>query len=180
MPISDRFRSWWWALIAIPPLVSLLTNVSAPPPHGHWLEHLAAANLKTTQLLLLIVVAWLLGWRKLGGLLLLCLFGAAVGIVLQSLGDYQVAKSIWRTAGNPGFGVGYDEGHALSEKGDLLVVISGLAFAAVAGATRKVSVAMAIGAAALAIIPPPFFWPAVGILVLMLVRLLQRSDGPSH
>lgn len=121
-----------------------------------------------------------LGPRRLGGLLLVCLGGAAVGIVLQSVGDYQVAKSIWRTAGNPGFGIGYDAGHALSEKGDLLVVISGIAFAAVAGVKRRVSLPVAIGAGALAIIPPPFFWPALGILVIMLVWLSRQPNGPSH
>jgi hypothetical protein len=167
---------WWWALVALPPLMAVVSNVVAPKPHGHWLEHLGSANLKATQLVLLIVVAAVLGWRKIGGLLLLCLLGASVGIVLQSLGDYQVAKSIWRTPGNPGFGDGYEAGHSLSGTGDLIVAIFGLAFAVVAGVTRRVSVPLAIGAGGLAIIPPPFFWPALGILVMMLVWLQQRND----
>ena len=115
----------------------------------------------------------------------------AVGVVLQAAGDFQVANSIWRTSGDPGFGAGYDEGHDRSALGDLIVLGGGLAFVVVAAVGRRVSILLAVAAAVLMVIPPPFFWPAVGVMMLMLywltiercpvereVRSMQASVSP--
>lgn len=95
----------------------------------------------------------------------------AVGIATQAYGDAQVASSIWATTGDPGFGDGYEVGHDTSAFGDLLVVVGGLGFAIAAGATRRIRPALAVLAGVLTVIPPPFFWPAVGVLFVMLHNL---------
>jgi hypothetical protein len=164
----DQRSAWWWGVVAIPPLVALLTTVLAPDPHGHWTEHLASASLKSTQLVLLVVLAAILGWRRWSPLLLVAGAAIALGVVLQASGDFQVADSIWRTTGNPGSGVGYDEGHDLSALGDLIVLGGGLAFVVVAAVGRRVSIPLAVAAAVLMVIPPPFLWPALGVMMLML------------
>jgi len=117
----------------------------------------------------------MLGWRKLGALLLISLAVVATGIVYQVIGDYQVADSIWRTTGDPGFGVGYVGGHDTSGFGDLIVVVGGFAFAIIAGMKRKVSVKFAALAVVMVIIPPPFFWPAAGVLMLVVHSLTSSS-----
>lgn len=173
-----QYPKWLWTVVTIPPIAAVLTNVLAPDPHGHWTEHLGTAGLKSAQLVLLFGLTTLLGWRKLGILLIISFAAVAVGIVVQVIGDYRVADSIWRKVGDPGYGIGYASGHDMSELGDLIVTISGFAFAVIAGVTRRVSVFVAVIAAVMAIIPPPFFWPAAGVLVLVLYRLTSpsRSD----
>lgn len=162
-----KSRRWALGLAALPPLVGIATALLAPEPHGHWVQHLSSAGLKATQLAVIAFAALLLrrAWRP---LLLVCLAVAAVGIAFQVIGDWGVAQSIWRTTGDPGFGVGYEEGHATSGLGDLLAVIGGLGFAIVGGFTRRLRIWVAVAAAVLTILPPPFFWPAVGILGAML------------
>jgi hypothetical protein len=167
-----------YGVAAVPPFVWILTGWLAPDPHGHWSEHLALVGLKTTQLVLLFVLVMLLGWRALSMPLLMSFAVAGVGIVFQVLGDYQVADSIWRTIGDPGFGDGYNEGHDMAGSGDLLVLVGGLAFAIAAGIAGRVPVVLAIVAAAMVIIPPPFLWPAAGILVLSALR--PHVTGQRH
>jgi hypothetical protein len=173
--LDGRYPRWLWTLVAIPPLVAILTSLLAPEPHGHWSEHLAAAGLKGAQLVLLLVLVTMLGWRTLGVLLLIAFAVVAVGMALQAIGDYQVVDSIWRTSGDPGSGTGYAEGHARSEFGDLLVIVGGLAFAVIAGVTLRVPVLLAVVAAVMVVIPPPFLWPAAGVLVLVLYGLTSAS-----
>ncbi|HUV18624.1 MAG TPA: hypothetical protein VMW33_09100, partial [Ilumatobacteraceae bacterium] len=146
-----RHSRWLVALVAAPPVVGFLTTVLAPDPHGHWSEHLASAALKGVQLALLLVLVTILRWRNLSGWLLAAFAIIAVGIVLQAAGDYQVADSIWRTVGDPGFGPGYYKGHDRSALGDLLVLGGGLAFAIIAGATRRAPARAAVLAAILAV-----------------------------
>ncbi len=161
-----RGRRIFW-LAAIPPVVSILVATLAPGPHGHWSEHLSAVGLKSVQLLLLLGLLALLGWRRLSVPLLIAFGVVASGILVQVVGDAQVAESIWRTSGNPERGAGYESGHETGELGDLIVFAGGLAFAIAAGIARRVPLKLAIAAAVLTIFPPPFFWPAVGVLVLL-------------
>ena len=179
--MEDRQNSrWLWLVFAIPPIAAVLTSILAPDPHGHWTEHLTVVSLKSTQLVLLIVLLTMLGWKKLGVLLWISCAVIAFGIVNQVVGDYQVAHSIWRTTDDPGFGVGYADGHDTSEFGDLLVLLGGFGFAIIAGLTRRVRVKFAVLAVVMLIIPPPFFWPAAGVLMLVVLGLtsgtrLERS-----
>ena len=166
-----RSSRWWWAVLAIPPIVAIITTTLAPEPHGHWTEHLSGATLKTTQLLLLATLMAVLGWRRFSPLLLITFVLISIGVALQALGDFQVADSIWRTSGDPGFGDGYTKGHDNSAFGDLIVTLSGLAFVVIAAVSRRVSLWLAVAAGLLMIIPPPFLWPAVGVMMLMLFWL---------
>ena len=59
--------------------------------------------------------------------------------------------------------------------GDNFVVFSGFAWAVIAGVTRRVPVWLAFLAAVMVIIPPPFFWPAMGVLVVVLFGLTSRT-----
>ena len=44
-----------------------------------------------------------------------------------------------------------------------------------AGVTRRFPLKLAIAAGCLAVIPPPFFWPAVGVLVLVMHGLTTEA-----
>ena len=166
-----RYPRWLWTVFAFPPIIAILINFLAPEPHGHWTEHLTTVGFKSTQLVLLIVLLTMLGWKKLGIALWISVAVIVIGIVNQVIGDYQVADSIWRTTGDPGFGVGYAEGHDTSGFGDLLVIIGGFAFAIIAGTTRRVRARFAVIATVMVIIPPPFLWPAAGVLMLVVHSL---------
>ena len=170
-----RYPRWLWALAAIPPIVAVLTAVLAPEPHGHWTEHLTGAGFASAQLVLLLVLVTMLGWRRLGVLLLISFAVVAVGLVLHVISGLEVAHSIWRTTGDPRTGIGYAAGHERAGSADQLVVIGGFAFAAIAGATRQVPAQMAVLAFVMALIPPPFIWPAAGVLVLVLYGLTTSS-----
>ena len=172
---TARFSRWLWAVCAIPPIVAILVIFFAPEPHGHWTEHLNGVGFKSAQLALLVVLLTLLGWKKLGVVLWIACAVIAIGIVNQVIGDYRVAQSIWRTNGNPGFGIGYTDGHNTGSFGDLLVIIGGFAFAVIAGMKRKVSVKFAVLAVIMVIIPPPFLWPAAGVLMLVIHDLTSPS-----
>jgi hypothetical protein len=182
--MTARLRGKWpWGLAAIPPLMAVGTIVLAPDPHGHWTEHLWSVYLDGAQLLLLVVLAAVLGahtWRTArrpaAVLLLLALGVIAVGIVYQIVGNYQVARSIWQTSGNPGFGDGYAEGHDRAETGDLLVIVGGVLFAFIVGLARRIPLAIAGLALVMVVIPPPWIWPAAGVLMLLLYRLTVETD----
>ena len=100
--------------------------------------------MKAAQLAVLFTLAAVLGWSRLRLVILIALAVIAIGIVFQVLGDYQVAHSIWRTSGNPGFGNGYVAGHDRSGFVDLLVLVGGLAFAVTADVGRLVPPSSAI------------------------------------
>lgn len=127
--------------------------------------------------MLLVGLAVLLGRRlprPLQGLLLVAL----AGIAMQTAGDWQVADALWRTTGDS-VRPGSESGHDLAGLGDLVVVLSGAAFAIVAGAMRRVSPAIAGVALVMVVIPPPFFYPAAGVLFVLLHALVTgRSMRP--
>ncbi len=155
--------------------MAIAVTAFAPKPHGHWTEHLSGAILKGTMLVLLLVLVTMLGWRTLPVVLLLAFGVLGAGIVLQVTGDIQVADSIWRTAGDPETGAGYERGHDNSAFGDLIVTVGGLAFVLAAAIARRVPIKVAIAGALLMIIPPAFFWPGVGVLVLIMYGLTSEA-----
>lgn len=165
-----RRGKWVYGLVAIPPIAAVLTVLVAPDPHGHWSEHLWSAYFDVAVVVLLIVLAGLLGWRTLSVLLLVSLGVIAVGIAFETIGNFQVAESIWGTRSDPGFGDGYAQGHDRAASGDLLVTVGGAAFAFIAGLTRRVPVKVA-ALALLMMIIPPWIWPAAGVLMVLLYGL---------
>lgn len=174
--IADSlYGKWLYCLAAIPPIAALLTVLLAPHPHGHWSEHLWGAYLALAQLVLIVTLATLLMRRHLSVLLPVVLAVVAVGIVYEILGNFQVASSIWRTSGNPGFGSGYTQGHERAETGDLLVTVGGAAFALIAGLTQRAPVKVAGLALVMVVIPPPWMWPGAGVLMLLLYCLTSKA-----
>ena len=169
-----RRGRWLYALAALPPLVGIATVQLAPEPHGHWVTHLLAVGFKFTQLAVLLTVLALLGWRRLPAPLVVALVVTGAGIAVQVFGDALVASATWRTTGDPhttgdaGVGSGYASGHDATGLGDLLVVLGSFGFVIAAGIGRRVRVWLAAGAAVLTIVPPPFLWPAAGVLLLLL------------
>ena len=168
--MTGRYSRSLWSVAAVPAIAAIAAGLFVPGPHGHWSAHVSSAAMKAAQLVVLLILVVMLGWSRLRLLLLIALAVIAVGIVVQVLGDFQVAHSIWRTSGNPGFGNGYVEGHDRGF-GDLLVLAGGLAFAVTAGVRRSVPLWLAILGAVMSVIPPPFLWPAAGALVLVLYGL---------
>ena len=175
MPRGGSYGRSVYALAALPPVVGIAVATFAPKPHGHWTEHLSGATLKGTMLVLLIVLVTLLGRRTLSAVMALAFAVVGAGIVLQVTGDVQVADSIWRTSGNPETGAGYERGHDNAELGDLIVLVGGLVFVIAAAIARRVPLKVAIAGALLMIFPPPFFWPAVGVLVLLMYGLTSEA-----
>lgn len=180
--VGARYSRWLYSLFAVPPIAAILTIVLAPDPHGHWSEHLWGAYLDGAQLVLLVVLAAMLAarcGRSMGRVVPVLLLGAlivtAVGILYELVGNYQVAQSIWRTRGDPGFGDGYVQGHDRAETGDLLVILGGAAFAFIVAIARRVPLMIAGLALAMVIIPPPFVWPALGVLMLLLYGLTSET-----
>ncbi len=197
---SSRYGKWMISVASAPPIVAVLTLLLAPDPHGHWTEHLWGAYLGSAQLVVLFVLAALLGSRALSGALLVALLVITVGIAYQVIGNFQVADSIWGTRGDPGSpaqltpeevqrfrdgGVGpptvanvrddYNQGHDRAGTGDLLVIAGGVAFAVIAGFGRRVPLKVAGLALAMVVIPPPFVWPAAGVLMLLLYGLTSKT-----
>ena len=124
--------------MVIPPIAAIWTNLVAPDPRDHWTEHLGIAVLKGAHLVLLVLTT-LLSWKKLGVLLAITFVIVAAGIVMQVIDDYLVADSIWRKSGAPGYGIGYADGHEMSELGDKFVLIGGFTFAVLSGFRHRVS-----------------------------------------
>jgi hypothetical protein len=175
-----RRSRWLYALAALPPIVGIATTLLAPEPHGHWVDHLSAVGFKSAQLAVLLTALALLGWRTLSAPLVVALGVIGVAITLQVVGDAQVASAIWRTTGDPGFGDGYESGHDASGFGDLLVVLGGWGFTITAGISRRAPPWLVAGAMALAIVPPPFLWPAAGVLVLVLHAATSGAGFARH
>lgn len=171
---GTRYGRWIYAVVMVPPVAAVLTILLAPDPHGHWSEHLWSAYFDVAQLVVLITLACLLGRRRLSVLMLVPFAVIALGIVFETIGNFQVADSIWGTRGNPGFGDGYAQGHERAETGDLLVATGGAAFAFAAGLTRRVPLKVA-GIALLMVIIPPWLWPATGVLMLLLYGLTSEA-----
>lgn len=175
-----RRSRWRYALAALLPLIGTVTTLLAPEPHGHWVTHMSSVGFKVTQLAVLLPVLALLGWRTLPVPLVVALGVIGVAITLQVIGDAQVASAIWQTIGDPGFGSGYEAGHAASGFGDVLVVLGGIGFALTAGMRRRVRPWLAAGAVVLTIVPPPFLWRAAGVLVLVLHAVTSGSGFARH
>jgi hypothetical protein len=166
-----RRSRWWIALAAAPAAVAMVVTVLAPGPSGHWVEHLQGAGFKSTQLLVIVVVAANLGRRRLHGVPAAALVLALIGIAFEVLGDAQVANAMWRTTGEPDTLPGAQAGHDNGGLGDLLVVLAGFGFALAGGITHRVRPSLAVLAGVMVIIPPPFLWPAAGILFVLLHAL---------
>jgi hypothetical protein len=163
-----------------------LVGTLAPQPRGHWTDHLTNATIDASMLVI-VLVGTALTWRRLGQRPVIFLAAAALAIVLIGLlvevvGNMRVAHVIWQTpygddsvdayaSGLPG----YDSGHTLAGNGDLLVLVGGIAFATVLGVSRRVGTGVALGGAALSIIPPPFIIPAFGVTFLLAWLLRPMS-----
>ena len=71
------------------------------------------AYLGGAQLVLLVVLAGIFGRRMLSILLFVSLAVISAGILLEVIGNFQFADSIWRTRGNRGFGDQRDDNYEL-------------------------------------------------------------------
>ena len=168
-------------------IVVSVVGAIAPQPHGHWTGHLTNATIDA-GMLVVVVVGAALAWPRLGqGLMRVLAAGAlaiaVIGLIVEIVGNLRVSHVIWQTpygdnsvdayaSGLPG----YDSGHALQEKGDLLVLVGGIAFAIVLAGSRRVGPGALIAGVVLSIIPPPFIIPAFGVAFLLawLLRPMSR------
>jgi hypothetical protein len=163
-----------------------VTGALAPGPDGHWSGHLSSATI-AIGMIVVVVVGATLAWRHLGHLVVKLFAAAAlatvmVGLVLESVGNLRVARSIWRTpygdeeVGRVGSSFsGFDSGHDLAATGDLVVVLGGLAFVLILGFSRRVRLAGALAGFVFTFIPPPFIIPACGV-VFLLAALVRPRD----
>lgn len=171
----------------------VLGGALAPRPRGHWTGHLTNTMIDAAMLVA-VLTGVALAWRRLGqrlGMLLAIVALAVVtaGLVIEVAGNLRVAHSIWRTPyGDQELEQigsrfnGYDSGHNLQGKGDLVVLVGGVAFAVVLGVSRRVGETAAVIGVVLSIIPPPFIIPACGVVFLLawLLRPNSKRSGPQR
>jgi hypothetical protein len=189
-------RRWTPSALVVGLFIAAIVVVSvvgavAPQPHGHWTGHLTNATIDAGMLVVVLVGA-ALAWPRLGQgwmrlLIAVALAIVVIGLIVEIVGNMRVSHAIWQTpygddsveayaSGLPG----YDSGHTLTGIGDLLVLVGGLAFAAVLGMSQRVEPGAAVGGAVLSIIPPPFIIPAFGMTFLLawLIRPTSRRTKP--
>lgn len=143
----------------------------AAEPHGHWVEHLSSAALKAAIVAVVGYLAFALR-RRMPVALLAIVLGGLAATAAQAYGDWYVADSIWRTTIDPG----PPGNHDITTTSDLVVVVFGFVFALVAAITKSTRPRLAILAAVMVIIPPPFLWPLAGVLTVLLhAQLTGRS-----
>ncbi|MDQ3292837.1 MAG: hypothetical protein M3527_00070 [Actinomycetota bacterium] len=126
----------------------------------------------------MVAVTAMLGMRRLPRSLVVGLLITCAGIALQALGDVRIVDAMWRTTGDPASAAS-SAGHDLAGLGDLVVLVGGFVFALVAGLTRRVRPAFAVLAAVMVIIPPPFLWPAAGVLLVLLHLFITGRELPT-
>ena len=171
--------------IAASAVVSIVGAI-APQPHGHWTGHLTNATIDAGMLAVVLVGA-VLAWPRLSQRLIRLFVAATLaivifGLIIELVGNLRVSHVIWQTpygddsvdayaSGLPG----YNSGHALQEKGDLLVLVGGITFAVVLAGSRIVGPGTLIAGVVLSVIPPPFIIPAFGVMVLLAWLLRPMS-----
>ena len=162
-------------------VVVSVVGANAPQPHGHWTGHLTNAIIDVGMRIVVLVGA-ALAWPRLGQGLTRLLAAAAlaivvIGLIVEVVGNLRASHVIWQTPYGdnsvdayastlPGYS-SYNSGHALQGKGDLLVVVGGIAFVIVLAAFRRVGSGALIAGVILSIIPPPFIIPAFGVAFLL-------------
>jgi hypothetical protein len=190
--LMQRARRWTPSALVVGLFIAASVVVSvvgaiAPLPHGHWTGHLTNATIDAGMLVVVLVGA-ALAWPRLGQGLMRLLSAVAlaivvIGLIVEVVGNMRVSHVIWQTPyGDDSVDAyasglsGYDSGHALEGDGDLLVLVGGIAFAIVLGASRRVGPGATIAGVVLSIIPPPFIIPAFGAAFLLawLLRPMSR------
>jgi hypothetical protein len=194
---NQMLRARRWIPFAVLLLVFIAAQIAvilggalAPGPRGHWTGHLTNTMIDAAMLVA-VLPGVALAWRRLGQRLAMLLAIVALalvtaGLVVEVVGNLRVAHSIWRTPyGDQELEQigsrfnGYDSGHNLQGKGDLVVLVGGVAFAVVLGVSRRVGESAAVIGAVLSIIPPPFIIPACGVVFLLAWLLRPNSKRPS-
>ena len=194
-PLMQGVRRWTPSALVVglfiaASVVVSIVGANAPQPHGHWTGHLTNATIDAGMLVVVLVGA-ALAWPRLGQGLMGLLAGLAlaivvIGLIVEIVGNLRVSHAIWQTPYGdnsvdayastlPGYN-SYNSGHALQEKGDLLVLVGGIAFALVLAGFRRVGSGALIAGVILSIIPPPFIIPAFGVAFLLawLLRPMSR------
>ena len=155
-------------LFLMGPLAAAVAEFLRPEPPGHWSGHLASAAVSAGVAAAVATGTWLV-LRRLPGY----------------VGNLRVAQSLWATSyGDEAVGAlgpsfaDVESGHTVAGLGDGLVVVAGLAFAALLAVTRRVSPALALIGGVLAFFPP-WIYPAPGPVFLLAWLCAARpwTDG---
>ncbi len=179
---------WPYALVVVPMVAVDVIGQFAPRPRGHWSTHLLSVYGSVAVaigLLAAALVASRAGWAR------LLLVPLVVGLLVAAAGNWRVATSIWTTpygdddvraslAEDP---EAFESGHDLVSRSDPIVYVSGLAFVAAVGISRRSRRSTVAVATVLAIMPP---WILGGVGALFLASrcaVEQRRDrllDPDH
>lgn len=184
--MRERLRSvgrtrWPYVLVLVPVVAVDVIGQFVPRPRGHWSGHLMSVSNSlgvTIGLLLVAMVASRAGWAR------LLLVPLAVGLLVGAAGNWRVATSIWATpygdddvraslADDPG---AFESGHDLAGRGDSIVYVSGIAFVAAVGITRRPRRSTLVGASVLAIMPPWILGGVGALFLLSRCAVEQRRD----
>jgi hypothetical protein len=175
-----------FTLLALPVVVGLVVGLLAPKPSGHWTGHLTNVAVEVGQVAA-VMVALLLAGRRLDGRSRRIAALIPIGLALEIVGNWRVARSIWATPyGDDEVSAvgdqyeGFEAGHTLAGYGDLVLLVVGIAFAISLGLTHRVPGGIAVAGGALAVIPPPFVIPAVGVVFLLVYVYVfpERTGRP--
>jgi hypothetical protein len=176
------------SLLLVGPVAAIGVDPFWPEPSGHWSGHLASAVMSAGVVVALAIGTALvfrgLPWHALASIAIVF-----VGLTLEGVGNVRVANSMWATSYNdeeagsigPSF-PGYEWGHAVAERGDVLVMLGGLALALSLGLSHRVSKAAACTCGLLALFPP-WIYPALGSLVLLIwiyARPYRAEEQSEH
>ena len=172
--MADAHPRRWAALslLLLGPVTAVIGSALLPEPSGHWSGHMASAFMSTGVGVAVAIGAGMV-WKHLPWHAFVALAAIEVGLVVGVLGNVRVARSLWATsyddveAATVGpTRAGYEWGHDVVDRGDLLVVAGALGLAASLALSHRIGPVMGATWGVLAFFPP-FIYPALSALVLL-------------
>jgi hypothetical protein len=180
-------RPWRWAvmgLLFVGPVVAVVVDARRPEPSGHWSGHLGSAAVAVGVALSVVIAAGLVR-RRLSRLAIGAVSVTLIGLVLEAVGNWRAARSLWATGFDDEVAAmvgpaheGYEWGHTVAGWGDAAVVIGGLLLAVSLRLSRHVGLGVALACGVLAFFPP-WIYPAMGVLLGLAWLHARRRHQPS-
>lgn len=186
--VADRVihfaRSWWpVAAFLLPVLVVQSVWSARYDVAGHAADHLQSATPVFPMVFLSAVLLWALPGRgRRDPLLWLLLAAAIASCLVVMVGNVRVIDAIggarWSDTQASQLGpprAGFESGHDLAELGAWGAVLATMLVAGLLWLRRLVSAKVAVAAAAVSLVFPPFIAPGAGMVVLAVSAAVARS-----
>lgn len=175
-----QVRRWWPVPVglAISLVVQKVFFESRYDVSGHAAEHLSSASAAFPAFALVAILLWVTPRARRQPVVLVTSATWLLGTVLVLVGNVRVVDALVRA------GMGdtptsqlvdhatIDSAHDLANLAPWLAVLAALALTASLGLYRHVSGRVAIGAAVLSVVFPPWIIPGAGVLVVTIARCI--------